>query len=322
MKQVQHIGITGATGMIGSRFLAYISHAFPELRIRCLARNIPAGKWTKNIEWFSGDLMSEADCAEFVQGLDSIGHFAQSNTPAISDRHWPSDLVTNIGATLNLLEALRQRKSGICHLVFASSGGAVYGGGVAEDGLYSESAQCLPLSPYGIQKLALEHYLHLASQQGWITASVLRFSNVYGDVLPAERRQGLIGVAVARMMSAQKVPVFGSETTVRDYVHVDDVVRAVLLAMNQEKPFEIYNIGAGVGHSVRDVLDILGEVSGSPVQTEVSDFGKSSFALTPRVVLSIQKAKLGLSWQPEISLHDGISRLWKIAEVRSLEKIC
>ena len=310
MNEIKLIGLTGATGVIGNRLLAALASTYPEVTIRCFARNIPSDRLGGNVEWFQGDLMSEADCGEFVHGLAAVGHLAQSNTPAISDRHWPSDLVSNIGATLNLLEALRRRGGDPCHFLFASSGGSVYGHGNPSGGLYSEDMPCHPLSPYGIQKLAIEHYLHLASQQGWLTASILRFSNVYGAILPPERRQGLIGVSVSRMLDGKSIQIFGSEETVRDYVHVDDAVSAAVLGLFQKSPFQIYNIGAGIGHSVREVLEILERVSRCPVVKESSDFGKHSFRLTPRVVLSIEKAQRELGWEPKVSLEEGISTLW------------
>ncbi|GEM_PF-439194 len=314
MADIKFIGLTGATGMIGSRLLVHLAEHYPEIRIRCLARSIPSERIHDAVEWLQGDLLSEADCAEFVDGLDAIYHFAQSNSPAISDRHWPSDLVGNIGSSLNLIEALRRRKGQPCHFLFASSGGAIYGQGCPGQEYFSEEDPCIPLSPYGIQKLALEHYLHLASQQGWIKATILRFSNVYGAILPAESRQGLIGVAIARILAGQKIPVFGSEETVRDYLHLDDVMSATTLTMSQNESFKIYNIGAGAGHSLRDVLNILEETSGRAVETEISNFGKTSFALTPRVVLSIQKARNELKWEPKTTLRDGISNLWKSAQ--------
>jgi UDP-glucose 4-epimerase len=313
MSEIKLIGLTGATGVIGSRLLAKVVTTHPELRVRCFARNIPADRISENVEWFQGDLMSEADCGEFVLGLDAIGHFAQSNTPAISDRHWPSDLVSNIGATLNLLEALRRRGDRPCHFLFASSGGSVYGQRSPDGGSYAEDDPCHPLSPYGIQKLAIEHYLHLASQQGWLTATVLRLSNVYGSILPPERRQGLIGVSISCILEGRKIQIFGSEETIRDYVHVDDVIRAAIQGLFQTQPFQIFNIGSGVGHSVGDVLAILKRVSGRPIFKEASDFGKNSFRLTPCVVLSIEKAQRELGWQPLIPLEKGVANLWKSA---------
>lgn len=319
MSDIKLIGLTGATGVIGSRLLASLVKAYPEVMIRCFARNIPSDRCSNAVEWFQGDLMSEADCTEFVQGLDVIGHFAQSNTPAISDRHWPSDLVSNIGATLNLLEALRRREGHPCNFLFASSGGSVYGQSNPGGGIYSEDVICQPLSPYGIQKLAIEHYLYLASQQGWLTSTVLRISNVYGSILSPERRQGLIGVSISRILEGEKVQIFGSEETVRDYVHVDDVIRAAMLGIFQTDTFQIFNIGAGEGHSVREVLQILERVSGRPMIKESSDFGKNSFRLTPRVILSIEKARRELGWVPKISLENGITALWK-SSLASYEK--
>lgn len=305
---MKHIGITGATGLLGGRFLRHILERSPGLRVRCLARHVAGHFDHPAVEWMSGDLMNEADCAEFVEGVDAIAHFAQSNSPAVSDRHWPSDLVANISPTLNLLEALRRRKGDeICHLMFASSGGAVYGREPADGVAFRETDECRPLNPYGIQKLAVEHYLQTGCEQGWLRASVLRISNAYGELLAAERRQGLIGVAMARVLAGQAVKVFGSIETIRDYVHVDDVSRAFEAALVKAgDPFRVFNIGAGRGHSVAEVLELLGRVTGREVRREVSDFGKAAIGLVPRVVLANWKARDELGWEPEIGLEDGV----------------
>ena len=314
---MKHLGITGSTGLLGGRFLRYVVKAMPEVQVRCLARHVAGHFEHPGVEWMSGDLMNEADGAEFVEGLDAVAHFAQSNSPAISDRHWPSDLVANISPGLNLLEALRRRKGvGRCHFVFASSGGAVYGREPADGVAFRESDVCAPLNPYGIQKLAVEHYLRTACEQGWLRATVLRISNAYGELLAAERRQGLIGVAMARVLAGQAVKVFGSVESVRDYVHVEDVARAFGLALEKrkaEEAFRILNVGAGVGHSVAEVLDIIGRVTGREVRTEVSDFGQAAISLLPRVVLANEKAKEELGWEPEIVLEEGILELMRNA---------
>jgi UDP-glucose 4-epimerase len=307
------LGITGATGLLGGRFLRHVVEVMPKVRVRCLARHVAGHLEHAGVEWMSGDLMNEADCAEFVEGLDAVAHFAQSNSPAISDRHWPSDLVANISPGLNLLEALRRRRGeGDCHLVFASSGGAIYGREPADGVAFREVEECRPLSPYGIQKLAVEHYLRTACEQGWLRATVLRISNAYGELLAAERRQGLIGVAMARVLAGQAVKVFGPVETVRDYVHVDDVSRAFGLALGagvEGGAFQVFNVGAGVGHSVAEVLKLIGRVTGREVRLEQSDFGKAAIGLLPRVVLANGKAKEELGWEPRIGLEEGIQSL-------------
>jgi UDP-glucose 4-epimerase len=309
------LGITGATGLLGGRFLRQVVEVMPEVRVRCLARHVAGHLEHPAVEWMSGDLMNEADCAEFVEGLDAVAHFAQSNSPAISDRHWPSDLVANISPGLNLLEALRRRKGDEgCHFVFASSGGAVYGKEPADGVAFRETDECRPLSPYGIQKLAVEHYLRTACEQGWLRATVLRISNAYGELLAAERRQGLIGVAMARVLAGQAVKVFGPIETVRDYVHVDDVARAFGKALGSPGMAEnhrVFNIAAGVGHSVAEVLALIGRVTGREVRLEHSDFGKAAIGLLPRVVLANGKAREELGWGPRIGLEEGVFGLMR-----------
>jgi len=302
------IGITGSSGMIGARLLPALLAADDTVRVRCLVRHPQLRKPSDRVEYLVGDLLSEADCDDFVTGLDVVVHLAQSNSPVSSNRHWPSDLSGNLLLSVHLLEALRQRRKP-CHFVYASSGGAIYGNH-PDVVNYDEDLPCRPLSPYGIQKLAVEHYLRLAVAQGWLTARVLRISNAYGSLLPAERRQGLIGVAVGRHLAKLPVDLFGSAETIRDYIHIDDVTTAILLGLAGHDGCSVMNISSGEGHSVRQILDILGEVSGREVDVHQSEFGEQQFALTPRTVLDNSRARKALGWNPSVPLRGGIQRLW------------
>ena len=131
--------------------------------------------------------------------------------------------------TLTLIEALRATGNR-AHVVFASSGGAVYGD-AANRRPFREDDACRPQTSYGIQKLTAEHYLRMASEHGWLTATTLRVANPYGVLLPPERRQGFIGTAVAQIRAGDPVRVFGNPANVRDYVHIADVCRAFELAL-------------------------------------------------------------------------------------------
>lgn len=294
--------------MIGGRVVQALLAAYPTARLRCLVRHPDLAPHSDRIEILVGDLLSEPDCAEFASGLDVVMHLAQSNNPAASDRHWPSDCSANMITSLNLLDALRASGRPV-HVVFASSGGAVYGQGVDVD-RYDETMPCEPLSAYGIQKLALENYLRLGVAQGWMSACALRIANAYGAPLPPERRQGLIGVAVSRHRARLPVEIFGSDETVRDYVHVDDIASAFVAAMGCTGGYEVINISSATGHSVRSILQKLTEISGREVEVRCSDFGSLQFALTPRMVLNNSKARKLLGWTPQIELMAGISRLW------------
>lgn len=296
--------------MIGSRVTAAILESTAHAKLRGLTRQALPFPHQPSIDLQFGDLLSEADCEEFVRGLDVVVHLAQSNNPASSNRHWPSDCTQNLLSTLNLLQAIRSHGNAPCHIVFASSGGAIYGDhpGIPK---YDESLPCRPMSPYGIQKLAVEQYLQIGVAQGWLSACALRISNAYGMILPTERRQGLIGVAMAKHLQSQPVEIFGSPETVRDYVHIDDVARAFVSALDFRDGFHAINVASAEGHSVRDILNLIGEVSERTVETRLSTFAANQFALTPRLVLSNTMAKKLLAWEPRVSLQNGIENLWK-----------
>lgn len=303
------VGITGASGMIGRHLQAYLERTFPNIRLRCLVRDIPSHLPSSRVEWMPGDLFSEVDCREFVKGLRIVIHLAQANNPASSDRDWPGDHAANGQLTLNLLQALRDRGGSPAHFVYASSGGAIYGPWRGRP--FREEDECLPLSPYGIQKLAAEHYLRLAVQQGWLTASILRIANAYGAPLHPERRQGLIGVAIGRAAAGLPLRLFGSPDTIRDYVHLDDLVRAFAAAAFPREGFGVWNIGGGKGYSTAEIFALIERVAGRSLVVEQFDYGKNVFDLVPHVVLNIEKANFELGWTPQISLPDGINRLWR-----------
>lgn len=305
------IGITGASGMIGSKVLTHLQGAFPEAHFKCLVRSLPQNSNVAGVEWYQGDLMSEPDCAEFVADLDVLIHLAQANSPAISDRHWPSDLQCNLTSSLNLLQALRSRGSNPCHLIFSSSGGAIYGSNPLDGGDFDEEHPCQPVSPYGIQKLAVENYIRLAVLQGWLTSTILRISNAYGVLLPWEKRQGFLGVAASRLRAGLPLKIFGSLETIRDYIHLDDICVAVEKATMFRNGFEVFNIGSGRGASVREILEIFEAVTQEKVCIEESSFGSQVFQLMPKVVLSIRKAERELGWKPRIGISEGIERLWR-----------
>jgi UDP-glucose 4-epimerase len=149
-----------------------------------------------------------------------------------------------------------------------------------------------------------------------LRATVLRIGNAYGCLLSAECRQGLIGVAMARLLAGQPVRVIGPLSTVRDYIHVDDVARAFHSALAADdrlsatSNFRVFNIGSGEGCSVAGVLEIIGQVTGLDIATETSGFGAAIISSVPRIVLDVSKATRELGWAPRVGLREGIATLY------------
>ena len=300
------IAVTGASGFLGSiltRHLAARGH-----EVRALTRTLPArGEGAHpGIAWVQGDLSSPHDAAAFTAGAEAIIHLAWTNTPLTSNAHLPSDAAANTLPALTLLEAVREAAARP-HIVFASSGGAVYGPPRGERP-FREGDDCHPQSSYGIQKLTVEQYLRMGSEHEWLTATALRIGNPYGVLLPPERMQGFIGTAISQLRAGTPIRIFGNPANVRDYLHVTDMCRAFELALAPREAFDVLNIGSGTAYSVENVLQLIEELEGRPVAVR-AESPASRDELAPWVVLDVGKAREKLGWSPEITLRDGLSRL-------------
>ncbi len=302
------VGVTGASGFLG-RYLVDHLAAKTDARVRALTRTLGAEHAEHaHVTWMQGDLNSPGDCATFVDGVDAIVHLAHANTPLTSNAHLPADALVNLVPSLTLLQAIRDSGSRP-QVVLASSGGAVYQPRTSGEPI-DEDAPAAPASSYGIQKLALEHYLRMAAAEGWLTATALRIGNAYGTLLPRERLQGFIGVALNHVLHDEPVRVFGDWNNVRDYVHLEDLSQAFLAAAEQRDEFEVYNIGSGVGHSVREILSLLEQLTEAKVPVEFDDPTAAAERLPSWVVLDVTKARERLGWEARIELESGLRRLW------------
>ena len=297
-------GIAGFKGLIGSHLSRYIA-ARKSGGLRLLARNSEDYRGPADAEIMNGDLLSRSDCERFAADLKVIYYLAHNNSPIDSDLDMPNDALVNLVPLLNLLHTIQLFKTKP-HVVYFSSGGAIYER-KQELMPYTEADQCAPMSSYGIQKLAAEQYLRLAADKGYLTTTVLRVGNAYGSLLSQFRRQGLIGVATNCVMNGKAIRVFGSPHNVRDYVHLEDISDIAVRAAIPRQPFSVFNVGSGVGHSVSEVIRVIEDCWGQPVQILRDD--SLGDRLTDWVVLDITKAREELDWSPKIDLRTGICKI-------------
>ena len=306
-----NLGITGATGFIGSYLLDYLAEK-TALSIKALARTLSNDTHSHDgrIKWMAGDLNSPAVCADFVEGMDSVIHLAHTNIPLTSNRDLPGDARANLIPSLNLLEAIKSTRQRT-HLIYASSGGAIYG---CADKLdrhpFKETDPCNPVTSYGIQKYAFESYLRMGVAEGWMQATALRIGNPYGVLLPPERMQGFIGISLQRILQGKPVRIIGDPENVRDYIHLSDLCGFFERALNARGDFQIYNVGSGHGRSVNQLLDTVAQIAGHPLAREVLNYAESEKHLVPWIVLSIEKAARELNWRPRVALEDGLRDMY------------
>lgn len=224
---------------------------------------------------------------------------AQVNAPK-SVRQPLADAQTNVMGTVRLIEAAA--KAGVKKIVFSSTGGALYSD--ARWLPFKEEAPVEPLSPYGIAKRAAEMYLFFAQNIYGISCVALRYANVYGPRQNAKGEAAVIATFVNGLLHDIPVLIEGTGKNTRDFVYVDDVVAANILAA-QKNVTGVFNIGTGNKTSVLTVFKILSKLTSTLVPechipARPADVEHS--------VLNVRKAKKVLGWTPKISLKEGLKR--------------
>ena len=214
------------------------------------------------------------------------------------------DADINIKGFLNLLESIR--KSSVEKIVFVSTGGAIYG----EPTNLPASEKTLedPLSPYGLSKLAGEKYLRWYNREYGIPFSVIRPANVYGPRQDPLGEAGVISIFLGKLTRNEPMVIFGDGKDTRDYVYVEDVVNACLLAMKSNHN-EIFNIGTGIETSVLDLVEIIRKVTNKPDAPYRFDPPRPGDV--HRISLDSTKAETMLGWRPKTNLEDGITKVWE-----------
>ncbi len=266
-------------------------------------RSLPA---PGSAPWLAGEV--QADCFELsswwdvVGGADVIVHLASSTVPATASEDPVQDVQTNLVGTLRLLQGLRKRAARP-RVLFASSGGAVYGR--PQYVPLCEAHPTMPMGAYGATKLAIEHHLRIEEAQHGLSYRILRLSNPYGEWQQPHGVQGVIAVFAHRALNGQPLDVWGDGSVVRDFVYAADVGRAFAAAARHDGDTRIFNIGGGTGHSVNDIVSSLEKLLGHTVERRV--FPARPFD-PPVNVLDIQRAQNELLWKPVMAFEDGVAR--------------
>lgn len=291
--------VIGANGFIGSHLVDSLASAGHTVTAFDRFSSRSPTFTPQGVNLLQGEFLSRADLEEAVRGQDHVFHFLSTTTPATAEADPTLDIRTNVAQTVELLEACVS--AGTRHVFFASTGGAIYG--PQDKAEYAETDRALPISPYGIGKLTIEHYLHYFQKTHGLSSTALRISNPYGTRQKPNKKQGLIPIALRQIALGRPVVRMGSGSMVRDYVYVEDLVRMITPLVGQTTEHDLYNLGSGAGHSVSEIIESLRRVTDT-------DFEVRELPTPPtfvdRVVLNTARYRAEFGNTPLTVLDDGV----------------
>jgi len=290
--------VTGGAGFIGSHVVdALLARGDEVLVLDDLSsgkrENVPDGARLEVVD------VREPLGAHF-EGAEACFHLAAQVDVRVSVERPADDAATNILGTIQVLEAARQHGT---QVVFASTGGAIYG---ECDGPAPEDAERRPVAPYGVSKLAGEEYLAGYNRLYGTRHVSLRYGNVYGPRQDPKGEAGVVAIFLGALARGETPRIFGDGSQTRDYVYASDVARASLAAAGQGEG--VFNVGTGVETSVLELYELCRQVAASELEAEHAE---ARLGELQRSVLDVSLAERELGWQPEVTLEDGLRLTWE-----------
>jgi UDP-glucose 4-epimerase len=292
--------LTGGAGFIGSYVAEHLLQSGHEVAVvddlsTGTRENVPKGA-----EFYEADIRS--GCAEIFRDFEpeALCHQAAQMDVRRSVREPDFDAEINVLGTIRLLQNCTEH--GVLKVVFASTGGAVYG---EQQVLPApEDHPQYPVSPYGVSKLACERYLHYYNVQFGLPYVALRYANVYGPRQDPHGEAGVVAIFCGNLANGKTSTINGGGEQTRDYVYVKDVARANVLALENEVPSGAYNIGTGVQTSVNR-LDLLREISAKDIPPL---HGPSRPGEQLRSCVDPGLAGRTFDWHAQIGIHTGLEQ--------------
>ena len=300
--------VTGGAGFIGSHIVEELLAAGHEVSV---VDNLQTGSeaWLPaGVAFYRISILDEALCDVMAEAApEYVIHQAAQVNVARSVEDSARDAQVNIVGSLRLLEACR--KHGVRKVIYASSA-AVYGEPRALP--LVEDHPVAPLSPYGVSKHTVEHYLEVYRRLYGLNYTVLRYANVYGPRQDAQGEGGVVAIFTYRIVRGLGVTIDGSGEQTRDLVYVGDVARANVLALTAGDG-EILNVSMGVETSVNRLLAAIEEAVGRRAEVR---HGPPRPGDIVRSVLANGRARRVLGWEPRVSLADGLQAVVTFEQAR------
>ena len=301
LEYMSKIMVTGGAGFIGSTLVDRLLGLDYQVVV---VDNLSTGKayyLNQAAKFYQADIRSDEIDAIFAQEKpEFVFHLAAQIDVRASMADPLNDSDINLRGSLKILE--NSRRHGVEKVIFSSTGGAIYGD--ADELPTTENFPPYPVSFYGIHKLAVEKYLNLYFKVYDLDYAILRFPNVYGPRQYRGGEAGVISIFIDNAVNDRESIQYGDGLQTRDFVYVDDVVEALILAIGTTCQGEI-NIATGIETSLLELRAVIERVLGRPMKVKIAPENPGE---QKHSCLDAGRAKTVLAWQATIGLEEGVRR--------------
>ncbi|MBD2552243.1 NAD-dependent epimerase/dehydratase family protein [Limnothrix sp. FACHB-708] len=253
-----------------------------------------------------GDFLDDVALAQALQGVETVFHLISTTFPSHTQKSGVYDLLSNLLPTIRLVELCVD--AGVKKIVYASSGGTIYG--EPQFTPITEDHPCIPKSAYGQSKLTIENYLKFYERTTPITFNILRISNPFGPGQHSWRTQGIVAVTIGCILENRTLRVYDQGYAIRDYIFIDDVVDALVLAAKSPYSSTV-NISSAQGYQTIEIINKLEEISSTVVDKEFVQGREDDVKVN---ILSNHEAYEIYNWKPRVSLDHGLLQTFNAAK--------
>jgi len=302
--------VTGAGGFVGKSLIrALIRDDYDVIAFDICDIPDSLKPLESKLQWVK---FSFLDCAlekNFIitnyKNIDCCFHLATTLFPAESKENIEKDCYENVYCSIEFFSQLY--KAGCKKIIYASSGGTVYGlSSIENDVYFDEKTPKNPEVSYGLTKSVCEDYLALLADKYNAKGISVRISNPYGEEQRLTGNQGVIPIFLNKIANDIELPIFGSLKSKRDYIYIDDLVSALLLTISYEGEFSTFNLCYGSAYSIRNIIEFIENCLNKKARLEKNADSNNDIK---SVVLSNSRLRSELNWKPLVNLDEGIKRL-------------
>jgi UDP-glucose 4-epimerase len=302
--QTPRVLVTGGAGFVGATLVRrLVASGYPVRVFDNYASGDASHLAGVDAELVEGDIRDESALDAALAGMTAVIHLAAAGSVVDSVTDPVMNFDVNVVGTFRVLDAAR--RAGVERTVQASTGGALIGNATPP---VSEQSLPKPVSPYGASKLAGEGYAHAFAGAYGLRTVALRFANVYGPW--SARKRGVINQFFRAIREGRPMVIYGDGSSSRDYTHVDDIARALQLALECDVPGgSVLHIASGVETTVKELADLCCAAAGAPGHPV--EYRPARPGEVDRNFASYDLAQKLLGYEPTIGREDGIRQTWR-----------